>query len=444
MKVLPEHLRKYPKLCVPLSDLEMVNGVPEALYMKKIHMDTAIGPTMVGPKMWSYIFEELEPRPDGFKLHRVSEQGMKHYLAMVACIRSGKKYGVLAKTCLKDEAVDEELEKARIFYILEALFALLVRKYYLPIIEFFSRYPLISECAVGINCAGPEWEACMQHLQELATDQMMTDWDFSKYDLKRSMDVMMASLRLMRDIGEAMGYSQDDLLIMDGIADELRNPIVNWNGTILDLFLWTSGNSLTVYGNSVENALHQRASFHFNGIRELGDAFYKLGTFRENERILTYGDDGGSGSKPSVRSLCNFSAKKRYFDYIGMKITDAHKSDNPADVVHQDTTDFLKRRSVFHPELGVRVGALEWSSIMKMGHMSASNVDPEELALSAMNNMLAESFLHGKEPYETLRAQLILVAEDSHYWSDQLTVDYDTRVTDWITKYLPPPPAGSV
>jgi hypothetical protein len=378
------------------------------------------------------------------KRHRLSDAGMIHFTDMVSCLRSGKQYGVLSKSCLKDESVDVESEKTRIFYIMEALFALLVRKYYLPIIEFFSRYPLESECAVGVNCAGPEWEELMLHLQELASDSMMTDWDFSKYDLKRSMDVMMACLRMMRAIGEKMGYSQDDLIMMDGISNELRNPMINWNGNILSVFLWTSGNPLTVYGNSIENSIHQRVSFHFNGTRMLGNAFYSLGTFRENERIMTYGDDGGSGCKPSVRSICNFSAKKRYFDYVGMKITDAHKSANPPDVVHKDTTDFLKRRSVFHPELGVRVGALEWSSIMKMGHMSASNVDPEELALSAINNMLSESFLHGKEPFEKLRGQLKFVVEDSHYWTDQLNLDYEARVVDWRTKYLPPPPAGSV
>jgi hypothetical protein len=118
-----------------------------------------------------------------------------------------------------------------------------------------------------------------------------------------------------------------------------------------------------------------------------------------------------------------------------MKITDAAKSDDPADEVHRDLIDFLKRKSVHHEKLNCRVGALSLTSIDKMGHMVSGSGDLEDLAVNAIITMLLESFLHGPEIYGQYREELSQVAKDHDLWTEYLDFDYDTLVDRWHEKY---------
>lgn len=434
-----EPLKKYtklkPDLCRPLTVDEAINGVPDSLYMGPFKMDTSAG-IIPGTKEKSGLFVRIEPYEDGRKRYKLSDEADTYMQLMLSYLDRGVSFGVLVRTCLKDEVVKEDSEKVRIFYILECLFGLVCRMYFLPVAEFISRHPLETECMVGINCAGPEWEKLVKHITQLAKDGKLSDWDFSKYDIRRSPDVMCASLRLMIRIAEYMGYIVIILVRMRGCAAELRRPMVNWNGTIILMYIWCSGNTMTTYGNSLENSLHQRCSFYFNGVRILGlEKFLTLGRYCDNERIATYGDDGHAGSRPEVRELTKFSSRKAYFDHVGMGITDARKSDDPAEVVPYEEVDFLKRRSVYHPELGVRVGALDQESIWKMGHMSSGAGEPEDLAVASIQSMMSEAFLHGKDFYEELRGQLQLCAKDVNIWTEVLEIPYRDKVQFWHEKY---------
>jgi hypothetical protein len=434
LEALEPYMEAHPELCEALDLDKAINGVKDSRYMDPLKMKTSAG-IPDGTKESSGVFEQMPDYPDGRKRWKFSSMAQKYYDEMMASFDRGEGIGVYVRTCLKDEVVAEDSEKVRIFYILECVFAVACRQYYLPVAEFLSRHPLTSECMVGVNCAGPEWEVLVKHINELATDGKLNDWDFSGYDLCRPPDVMCASTNIQKKIGETMQYSEKSLKRMAMIGEELRCPMVNWNGTLVFLYLWCSGNTMTVYGNSIENSLHQRISFHWNGTRLRGDDFYKLGKYRDNEHIATYGDDGHAGSKPEVRDITTFSSRKMYFDMIGMGFTDARKGETAEETVPAEDVDFLKRQSVYHEALGLRVGALNKESIWKMGHMSSGVGEDEDLAIASMQSMLHESFLHGEEFYEYIRSGLQNCAKDCGFWTRELDIPFTEKSNLWLEKY---------
>lgn len=438
--VIPE-IKKFaaenPELMAVLTMDESINGRPNALYMKGVDIDTAFGVPLHGTK--AQHLEELPPYPDGRKRYGLTPAVKAEVDSMLNHFRSGKQFDVWVKTCLKDEKVAITKKKVRIFYISQTAFTLVARMYLLPLCEFKSRFPELCECSVGINCAGPDWERSTNHIAGAdLRDDLENDMDLSDYDLARCLEMTCSVLKMNRRLCEAIGYSEDQLKIVDGILDAMRNPVINWNGTIIRTHLWSSGNSFTVYENGDENGQYMRCSFYMNGMRILGPkAFHALGPYRKNERLLTYGDDSKSKSRQEVRQLTCFSAKKWFFDTLGMTVTDARKSDNPPDFVPASETDFLKRKSVYHPKLKAYVGALEKASIYRMGHMcmKSAHVEREDLAIQSYGEMLGEAFLHGEEFYEEFRSQLQLVAQDTNISSKQLDRSYDDRVLEWHKKY---------
>jgi hypothetical protein len=97
------------------------------------------------------------------------------------CYRRGERAFTIAKACKKDEVLAKE--KCRIFYGNPISFTYLMRKYYLPLLRVLQMNPLVSECAVGINKDGPEWEQFHKHVTKHGMDSLIGG-DYGKYDQK--------------------------------------------------------------------------------------------------------------------------------------------------------------------------------------------------------------------------------------------------------------------
>lgn len=413
----------------PLTEHEMLCGIPGKSMMNGIVMATSIGEPLMGPKN-RHVTEVRE----GEKLitREVSPQVKAEMNRLFSCWKEGKRgYPVFSAT-LKDEPTPVDKEKVRVFQAAPFALGLYIRKYFLPIVRILSLCPELSECAVGVNAFGKQWEKLMAHAEKFAEDGRVVAWDFSKFDVRMNAQMTYAAFMCMIDIAEVLDYSEEDLLIMRNMIADIIHPLMNWNGTLLMAFnMNTSGNNVTVNVNSIVNSLYVRLGF-FHCCPEVYD-------FRKAVAALTYGDDFKGSVAAQYRDRFNFVTFKRFLADYGIKITEPNKSDEEHEDMHTDDADFLKRQSNFIPEIGHSIGKLDKDSMYKplCANLKSATESPKSVAMSCVDTYMHELFAHGRQEYEhdqPLMKELCVRVFDTVLPS--VNFSFDERVEMWKEKYM--------
>ena len=417
----------------PLTDLENWNGVPGKKFLDRIKTNTSIGFPLKGNK--SKYLVEVEPFDKYTKIVEPVPIIQAEIDRLIDCYSRGERAYPIAKACKKDEILAKR--KCRIFFSNPVAFTFLVRKYFLPILRILQFYPKLSECAVGVNSHGPEWDELYNHMVKHGLDRLFGG-DYGKYDQKLCAQLLIASMRILIDFARHLMYDPKDLAIMEAMVGDLVFAIIEYNGDLIGLSEGShiSGNSLTVILNGICGSLNMRCYFYSNNIKP-GE---KQMRFRDYVALVTYGDDNiGSVSK----KINNFTIKgaSEFLAKYGQVYTMPDKESELLDFLAPEDFEFLKRKSVYHPKLGVHVGALVEKSCFKMLHFylrdrKSENTEEYACALN-IDTANREWFNHGEEVYEKRREQLRKVAEASgiSYLCETLDETYDDRVLQWKEKY---------
>jgi hypothetical protein len=420
----------------PLTDHENLCGIPGKKFMDAIKLNTSVGFPLTGPKR-EYV-DELEPTeewPNNRELHKVL---MDEIVRIEDCYRNGDRGYPIAKACKKDEILAKD--KCRIFYGNALSLTYLIRKYYLPILRVLQMNPLISECAVGINSHGPEWEEFHQHATKFGMDRLFGG-DYGKYDQKLPSQLILASLRILIDFARECDYSEEDLAIMEAMTGDIVYAYIAFNGDLIGLTEGThiSGNSLTVIINGICGSLNLRCFFYSEYEPESYEERLK---FRDNVAVMTYGDDN-IGSVSSDISRFTIKGCSEFLAKYGQVYTMPDKESDLLDFLPAEEFEFLKRFSVYHPKMGCHVGALLDKSIYKSLHCfmrDKNSVDTEEMASAQnMDGALREWFNHGEDKYEKQRGLMKEVANRAGitHLCNGLNLSYNDRVCDWNAQYRP-------
>lgn len=440
------HSELWTKDIRPLETVEIVSGIDGKRFIDSMKGSTSIGFPIGGPK--SNHMYDLEPEDfDGISCPRAfSDEWMEEWDSAMDLWAAGKCVNPIFGSALKDEPTKLSKDKVRVFQGAPFVLQMGIRKYFLPVARFLSFYPLISECAVGINSAGPEWEELAEHMRKHGVDRIIAG-DYSKYDLRMPAQLTQAAFGVMMQIAQWSGnYSARDLKIMNSIAYEVTCPLVAFNGDLMR-FLGTnpSGQNMTVYVNSIVNSLLHRLGF-FNEYptqESFGPEGAKLRKqlgrgirFRDIVSLATYGDD----AKGSVLSGFDKFNHISFADYLAandMKFTMPDKESEPVAFMTDTQADFLKRKNRFDEDLGHTVGMLEEASIFKSLHsiLKSKIVTPEEVSSQNIDGALREWFFHGREVFEMRRAQMIEIQRKAGTFANTLHVDYDERIAEWKAKY---------
>lgn len=425
---IPE-LREYIR---PLTRMENVCGIDGLRFIDKINPHSAIGYPLTGAK------EPYITRLDPEEFPGVTcpaELDGKFWLEaerMESEYRAGRRCHVPFKACLKDEPTKLTKDKVRVFQASPIALQLEIRKYFLPIVRLLSLFPLDSECGVGINTMGPEFNALVEHMRKFGADRILAG-DYSKYDLRMPAQLILAAFDVLISIARHYGYSEDDITVMRGIATDIAYPVMAYNGDLLQHFGSNpSGQNLTVYINSIVNSLLLRSAyFHIFAGRDMPP-------FREVASMMTYGDD----VKGSVKEGYDEFNHIAYADFLAardMVFTMPDKESTPTAYMKDEDADFLKRKNVFSPDLQLWMGALDETSIFKSltSVLKSKAISPMEQSMQNIDGALREWFAYGRDHYEMRREQMKQVAKQHGITGGcaMLDRDYDECLEMYRARY---------
>ena len=420
----------------PLTDRETINGIPGERFIDAMKLNTSSG-IQFGGKKSKYIIED-EPDEKGMN-RKFTPEIMAEIKRVEDCYRRGERAYCVAKACKKDEILAKE--KCRMFFGNSLVLTFLIRKYYLPIMRVLQMHPLKSECAVGINCHGPEWEEFYQHAVKHGIDRLLAG-DYKDYDTSISAQQLLISLGLLIACARKLiGYTGEHIVIMKAMSGDIVFAYIAIDGSLISLQEGShiSGNSLTVIINSLCGSINLRCCYYSIYPYDVERMDLRK-AFQDFVAMMTYGDDNlGSVSKEEKQ----FTIKKfsEFLEQYGQTYTMPDKDSELMDFLPPEEFEFLKRKSVYIPEIGAHVGALVEKSIFKSLHclLWPKGRRGGELEASAenMDTALREYFNHGREVYESRRSQFKRVAEDNGITNSMATLEwtFDDRVAEWKEKY---------
>lgn len=417
----------------PLTEMETVCGIDGLRFIDKMPPNTSVGYPLSGPKSNYLTLLDPENHPTHQCPAELDQRFWNHAYDMEKLYLKGERAYPIFKACLKDEPTKKTKDKVRVFQGAPVALQLLVRKYYLPVARVLSMLPLCSECAVGINAQGPEWDQLAKHVMKFGKNRILAG-DYSKYDLRMPAQVMFVAFRVMMDIAKECGYSDRDLVIMEGIATDICYPLMAYNGDLIQHFGSNpSGQNLTVYINSIVNAILFRcAYYHVTKDRE------NVPEFREVCSLITYGDDAKSSVHKNFPEFNHISVAK-FLEERDMKFTMPDKESEPTPYMKDEEADLLKRANIYSEDTGMIMGALDEDSIFKSLHatLKSKALTREQQSMQNIDGGLREWFSHGRDVYEKRREQMIEVAKraDIIHGCNVVHEKYDDRLQQWKQKY---------
>lgn len=429
----PQWLKRMYKL----NEIETVSGIDGFRFVDKMVEKTSVGWPLNKSKknyMEDVSFEvENITRP-----MNIDRMFWDEAYRMEECYRKGERCYPVFRASLKDEPTKIDKEKSRVFQAAPLALQLLIRKYFLTLAHTLSKNPTVFELAVGANCTGPEWHQLTEFMCKFGKDRVVAG-DFKAFDQHMPAQFTLLSFDILIYMAELAGYSEDDLIIMKGIATDVAYPFIELNGEFIELFGSNpSGQNLTVYINSLTNSLYHRCAYYtiYEGRR--------VPLFHEVMSLLTYGDDVKGSVREGFDELNHTSISKALLS-AGIEYTMADKTSESVPYIRNEDAGFLKRNAVWNEEVQMWFGPLEENSILKSLHsvLRSKEVTREEAAAINIDGALREYFYHGETVYEDRRQKLIKVAQecDIAHMCMELDKPYHVKMDTWKSQYLTPEPS---
>lgn len=415
IKAIPEQIKK----TVHVLDMEStINGMPGVAYIDAMKRNTSAG--CPWKKSKKYFFKQAAPRGNLQDPVDVDPEIMERVETMRANYKQGRRNMPVFNGCAKDEPLKFkkiEAKKTRIFTGSPVDFSILMRQYLLCTARLFQNNRFVCESAPGTNAHSKEWQEIREFLVKHGDGQMIAG-DYAAFDKRMSPLVILMAFRVLIQLCIFSGnYSEEDLLVLHGIAEDIAFPLIDFNGDLLEILGSNpSGHVLTVIINCIANCLYMRYVYA-KLAKKAGastDDRMMLRLFKTLVALITYGDDNAMG----VSKRCpwfNHTAIQDELALVGITYTMADKEAESVPYIHIDEVSFLKRFWRWDADLEGYVCPLEEGSIEKtlMVCVASDTITPEEQAVESLQACCTEYFWFGKEIFEEKRRMMIEVSRES-------------------------------
>lgn len=433
-----------------LTEKQTIGGIDKtdgdeglSKYVDSMKMSTAKGFPESGTKEDIIIHLDPDEYPGHADPKTFKEEYMEDWRQARQVYLRGLRYYPVFKAATKDEPTKLSKKKVRVFQCAPLTLQCIIRQYFLPIASCMSNHPVTSECAVGINSQGPQWNKLMKHLSRFGQERIVAG-DFKAYDQHMSATMTMWAFSIMIELAKHADYSDDDIKIMESVVADVIHPVMCVNGDLVELLGSNpSGQNLTVYINSIVNSLYQRCVFY---------TLYPIGSLKSNRfsdyvALMTYGDDNEMGVSPEVPRY-NHTEMQKIYNGQGIEYTMADKDAESVPFIHLRDADFLKRATEFREEYsdpttgekGMFLAKLSEDSIFKSLHcnMASKHTTREAIARQCLDGAMRELWFHGREHFDMRHEQLKAVVAD-HKWEHLVAPSFyktfDEREVEWLDKY---------
>lgn len=390
------------------DDDTTLNGFPGVQYVDKMNRNTSAGfPWRKSKKYYLSPMEGSSTWPEGVV---ADAEVMDRVQVIIDRYQKGQRYMPVFTGHLKDEATKFskiEAKKTRVFTGAPFDWSFVMRKYLLSFVRVMQRNKFVFEGAPGTNAQSLEWEEIRTYLTQYGTTTMVAG-DYAAFDKSMPPCVILEAFRVIRAVCKAGGFSDEELKVVQGIAEDTAYPLVDFHGDLVEFFGSNpSGHPLTVIINCLVNSLYIRYCWS----KITGDV--TCSRFKANVALITYGDDNVMGVRESA-AIFNHTSIQKVLGEAGIKYTMADKEAESIPFITIDDVSFLKREWRWDVDVDAYLAPLEEASIGKsLTRVVASDtVPPEQQAVDVLSAACREYFFHGKEKFHEKRAMLMEVAEE--------------------------------
>jgi hypothetical protein len=417
------------------DDVTTLNGAPGVAFVDKINRSTSAGnPWKKTKKNFLRPIPALEGLSEPVEF---TEEIMDRVQVVIDNYHDGKRY--MPNFCghLKDEATKFakiEKKKTRVFTGAPADWSFVVRKYLLSVIRVMQNNRFIFEGAPGTNAASREWENIRTYLVQFGEDRMVAG-DYAAFDKSMPSTIILAAFDIIRRLCKQAGYSESDLKVVQGIAEDTAFPLVDLNGDLIEFYGSNpSGHPLTVIVNGLANALYMR--YCYAKLSPEGNAK----KFKKHVALMTYGDDNIMGVSKEA-PFFNHSTIQRVLADAGITYTMADKETESIPYITLSDCSFLKRTWRWDKDVKAYLAPLEEDSILKsltIG-VASKTLSPEAQSVAIISSAICEYFFYGREVFEEKRKMFedIIAENKLEFYVTETTLPLWDELNDRFQSAVP-------